>query len=241
MTQSNPYRIFYEKQGKEYSLENLENVRTKHEVRAKYYKWYTKDWLPSDKDSPILDIGCGSGQFLYFLRQQGYTNAKGIDIATAQLTLAGKMGLDVHCMSAEEYLRNQKSSIALIAMLDVIEHFTAHELYTLMELAHDALIPGGKIIVSVPNAVSPLGLSTRFSDITHETCFSPATLSQMFFCHDMKVIDFRDPWPAPVSTAHKIWRTVAEVSRRIESFRLKMLGLSAPKYWSPVIWAIAEK
>ena len=238
---SNPYRIFYEKQGKNYSLENLESVRAKHEVRARYYEWYTKNWLPSDKDSPILDIGCGAGQFLYFLRQKGYTNATGIDIATAQLTLANRMGLNAHCVSAEEYLKNQKSSIALITMLDVIEHFTSHELYTLMELAYDALIPGGKIIVSVPNAVSPIGLSTRFSDITHETCFSPTTLSQMFCCHDMNILEFRDPWPAPVSNLHKIWRTVAKASRGVEVLRLKMLGLSAPKYWSAVIWAVAEK
>lgn len=62
-----------------------------------------------------------------------------------------------------------------------------------------------------------------------------------FFCHDMRIIAFRDPWPAPVSITHKIWRLTALITRKLEKIKLKLIGLSSPDYWSPLIWAIAKK
>jgi 2-polyprenyl-3-methyl-5-hydroxy-6-metoxy-1,4-benzoquinol methylase len=237
----NPYRIFYRKQSEWHNIDSLEDLEAQHKKRIKYYEWYTKNWLPKNKEISILDVGCGAGQFIYFLNKQGYTSVVGIDIDKKQIELANALGLKAQFGSACEYLESQKSSLGLISILDVAEHFTSQKLFPLMESVYEALVPGGHVIVSVPNAISPIGLSTRFSDITHETCFSPATLAQMFFCHNMAIKAFRDPWPAPVSKIHKAWRMMALVNRKLEKIRLKSLGLSAPDYWSPVIWAIAEK
>ncbi len=238
----NPYRLLYSKQAKWHKTENIEHLEIKHKTRARYYSWYTKDWLPSSRQSRILDIGCGTGSFVFFLKGKGYENIAGADLDETQVKLAQGLGLPVQLASAQEYLQSQKpSSVDLIAMLDIIEHFTAEELFDVMNIAYEALAAGGKIIVSVPNATSLIGLSTRFSDITHETCFSPTTLSQLFFCHDMEIIEFRDPWPAPITLGHRIWYVIAKISRSIERLRFKLLGLSAPKYWSSVIWAVAQK
>lgn len=35
--------------------------------------------LPNEKDTRILDLGCGMGHFLYFLKANGYNNYLGID------------------------------------------------------------------------------------------------------------------------------------------------------------------
>lgn len=40
-------------------------------------------------------------------------------------------------------------------MLDILEHLTLEELFSLLELAYQVLAPVGSIIVSVPNATSP--------------------------------------------------------------------------------------
>lgn len=237
----NPYRIFYNKQARWHHLENLDQLKASHEVRSKYYEYYTQDWLPKDKGAKILDIGCGSGQFIYFLNKLGYVKVTGVDLDATQVEFAQKLGLNAKFISAHEYLKDCEHDLDLIVMLDILEHLTLEELFSLLELAYQALVPGGKIIVSVPNASSPTGLWTRFSDITHEICFSPTSLSQVFFCHDMSIIAFRDPWPCPVSIAHRIWRWISLVTRKLERIRLKLLGLSAPDYWSPVIWAIVQK
>jgi 2-polyprenyl-3-methyl-5-hydroxy-6-metoxy-1,4-benzoquinol methylase len=238
---TNPYRIFYNRQSSWHQERSLGSLEARHTLRANYYEWYTKGWLPPDKNSFILDIGTGTGQFIYFLNRLGYTNSIGIDLDKESVELAKALGLKAELALAHDYLKNYSQSLDLIVMLDIIEHFTLEELFEIMELAYEALVPGGTIIVSVPNAISPTGLSTRFSDITHENCFSPDTLSQMFFCHNMKVQAFRDPWPAPVSIRHSLFRMLVLTSRKVEAVRLKLLGLSAPKYWSPVLWAIAEK
>src|SRR5450756_98215 len=43
--------------------------------------------LPTDRNSFILDIGCGAGQFLYFLRRRGYLNLFGVDTSAPMLEL----------------------------------------------------------------------------------------------------------------------------------------------------------
>lgn len=238
----NPYRnAFYSRQMEWHGNHDNQTLLANHELRSHYYQWYTKNWLPKDKSYPVLDIGCGSGQFVYFLKKEGYQDTTGIDIDRKQVKSAQSLGLNCYCAAVEEYLTQQKQPYSLISMLDILEHFTCEELYPIMELVREKLIPGGKVIVSVPNATSPLGLATRYSDITHETSFSPASLSELFFCHEMNVTSFRDPWPAPISLSHKIFRSIAITTRKLEALRLKCLGLSVPQYWSPVIWAVAEK
>ena len=97
----NPYReAFYSRQAEWHGYEGAEDVRRRHEQRAVYYRWYTKDWLDLPKETPVLDIGCGSGQFLYFLRQQGFTDLVGIDLDVLVVALPGlNTGRNSHSMS----------------------------------------------------------------------------------------------------------------------------------------------
>ncbi len=239
---SNPYRdAFYQRQAEWHSTDSLDELKTSHDRRVPYYEWYTKNWLPEDKDAPILDIGCGAGQFVHFLKSQGYTQVTGIDLDANQVALARKLKLDCQVSQINSFLEGKESCFEMVAMLDILEHFTMSELYSILQSVTAALNPCGKVIVSVPNALSPVGLSTRYSDITHECGFSPTSLSQMFFCHHMKVSQIRDPWPAPVSFSRKIYRAITGITRTFESLRLRFLGIAPPQYWSPVIWAIAVK
>src|SRR5438105_4987031 len=41
--------------------------------------------MPEDKESVILDFGCGIGHFLYHLKQKGYVNFYGVDISPQQV------------------------------------------------------------------------------------------------------------------------------------------------------------
>src|SRR2546430_1576759 len=67
----NPYReAFYSRQAEWHGYAGADDVRGRHEQRVPYYRWYTKGWLDLPRSTPILDIGCGSGQFLYFLRSR---------------------------------------------------------------------------------------------------------------------------------------------------------------------------
>lgn len=238
----NPYRdAFYQRQADWHGYRGAEHVRSKHETRRPYYRWYTKGWLPEDKGTPILDIGCGSGQFLYFLRGEGFTDAYGIDVDARQVEIGRELGLDCRRQPVSEHLGEDGPLYGLVAMLDILEHFTREELFPMLEAVSSRLRPGGRLIVSVPNAEGPDGLRAVYSDITHEIAFSLTSLSEMLFCHGLKLTSFRDPWPAPVSPARKAFRLVSEVARKAEGARMKLLGFDPPKCWSSVVWAVAEK
>ncbi len=144
--------------------------------------------------------------------------------------------------SAREFLGEvPEGSLGVITMLDILEHFTRAEMFELLSAVATRLAPGGRLIASVPNASSPRGLHTYFADITHETTFTPASLMEVLFCHGLTVRAIRDPWPAPVTPLRSCYRALSRVAQRLEGWRLRLLGLDVPEYWSSVIWALAVK
>lgn len=238
----NPYRkTFYERQYQWHGYRGTDDVQQRHSLRSKYYAWYTSGWLPESRATPALDIGCGSGQFLYFLRERGYTDAMGLDLDAEQVAVARSLGLSASCTDATEFLQGSNRQYGLIAMLDILEHFTREELFPFMQIIAAQLAPGGKLIASVPNAESPDANRAIYADITHEIAFTPTSLSELLFCHGLRATAFRDPWPAPVSTLNRAYRALTFVARGAESLRLRALGFEAPTCWSSVFWVLAEK
>jgi 2-polyprenyl-3-methyl-5-hydroxy-6-metoxy-1,4-benzoquinol methylase len=240
----NPYReAFYQRQAEWHGYDKPGFAKQKHDQRVRYYDWYTRGWLPEDRSTPILDIGCGSGQFLYFLRERGYTDAVGIDLDRAQVEVGRSLGLDCRYSTAADFFAGEGASrsFGMVAMLDILEHFTREELFPLLESVVARMAPGGRLIVSVPNADSPHATRAIYADITHEIAFSHTSLAELFFCHGLKLTALRDPWPAPVSLVGRGYRAFSTVTRKLEAFRLRLLGFDSPTYWSSVVWAVAEK
>ncbi len=154
----NPYRdAFYNRQAEWHGYTSPEFAKAKHEGRLKYYDWYTRGWLPEDHSLPILDIGCGSGQFLYFLRERGYDRAIGIDLDRTQVEVARSLGLDATCARVMDFLGEGGEAFGLIAMLDILEHFTREELYPILESVVARLAPaaGSSPAYRMPTAPMP--------------------------------------------------------------------------------------
>ncbi len=83
------------------------------------WKWYYGRCLPLDKSVKILDLGCGDGGFLYFLRSLGYENSTGIDISTEQIEVASKLRINgVECADIMSFLKDEKGSYDLIFARD---------------------------------------------------------------------------------------------------------------------------
>jgi len=238
----NPYRdAFYSRQAEWHGYTSPEFAEAKHETRVRYYDWYTRGWLPANKAATILDIGCGSGQFLYYLRARGYTNAQGIDLDGQQVEVAKSLGLKASREMAGAFLDAHPGSIDMIAMLDILEHFTREELFTLLNAVSAKLAPGGVLIASVPNADSPVSNRAIYADITHEIAFTATSFAELFYCHGLKLVAIRDPWPAPVSPMRRAYRGLSRVMQGVEGFRMRLLGMEPPKVWSSVMWAKVER
>jgi 2-polyprenyl-3-methyl-5-hydroxy-6-metoxy-1,4-benzoquinol methylase len=135
--------------------------------------------LPPPSAGPVVDIGCGSGQFVRCLIADGY-DAAGIDVSPEQVALARAAGLGtVRHGDYRELLREHPGELAAVTATDLLEHLTKPEVLATFDAVAAALRPGGRFVARVPNAVSPLGGHTRYGDFTHETWYTARSIRQL--------------------------------------------------------------
>lgn len=140
-----------------------------------------RGWLPADRQTPILDMGCGQGIFLFGLDELGYTDLTGIDLGEAQTALARQFcpRARILQMDIREFLAAHPGRFGLIAGFDIIEHFHKEEIIPLLRLIAGALRPGGRLILQTPNGASPWVGVVAYGDFTHEWLFTPTSLANV--------------------------------------------------------------
>jgi len=149
--------------------------------RAPYLERLIRDHFPENKETAILDLGCGAGAMEYFARRQGFGNITGIDRSPQQVAAARSLGLTgVREGEVLEVLETLKAaSQGLVIAFDILEHFTKDELLVLVDRVARVLKSGGKFLIHVPNGESPFGGRVRYADFTHELAFTRESLSQL--------------------------------------------------------------
>jgi SAM-dependent methyltransferase len=126
--------------------------------------------------APVLDVGCGRGEFLGLLREAGI-EARGVDADADMVAYARGEGLDVTQADALEHLAGlDDGSLGGIFLAQVVEHLPAATLLRLLELAHAKLRPAGVLVAETINPLSPLALRNYFADLTHAQPLVPETL-----------------------------------------------------------------
>ena len=130
-------------------------------------KVYLPD-LPAGDSEPVVDIGCGRGEWLGLLKNNGIT-AYGVDNNPAVADRAAGLGLDVRTADALEHLRHvPERSLAAVTAFHVAEHLPTPLLIELIDLSLQALRPGGKLILETPNPANlSVGACTFWLDPTH--------------------------------------------------------------------------
>ena len=145
-----------------------------------YFRYFSKNYdryMPQAKDAVILDVGCGGGDFLYYLRKRGYTNCQGIDFSDECVDLCKRNSLTAQRADAFEYLSSKAGCFDAIVSNDVLEHLDKDQGFRLVELCWQALKEDGVLIIKVPNTACPVvGSRARYSDITHEMGFTDHSL-----------------------------------------------------------------
>ena len=127
--------------------------------------------------APVLDIGCGRGEFLTLLRDAG-VDARGIDADADMVVYARGEGLEVEQADALAYLGSlPDGSLGGIFAAQVVEHLPPATLVRMLELAAAKLRPGGLFVAETINPLSPLALRSYFADLTHAQPLVPETLA----------------------------------------------------------------
>lgn len=187
------YHHFLAQYGQEREISEEMNYRTR------IYDLNYRNILPAEKNKKILELGCGSGFFLKYLENCGYTDCLGIDGSEEQIQRAGYLGVRVAMADFFEYLRETPDVFGVICLFHVLEHFFKDEIMNLLELIYDRLSFDGMILIEVPNAGSPLlGSHNRYIDFTHEVGFSPHSLKEVLLASgfmNVKIYPVRDVSP----------------------------------------------
>jgi 2-polyprenyl-3-methyl-5-hydroxy-6-metoxy-1,4-benzoquinol methylase len=214
---------------------------SRYEQWARDFKWRLKGLLPTDRKAVCLDLACGAGFFLYYLRKQGYLNITGVDVSPEQVKLARQVCDEVHENGIQEFLTSG-GRYDLITMFSIIEHLTRDEAVVTLDAVNSALRPGGRLILILPNADSPFAAHMRYGDVTHEVIYNSRSLSSL-----LKVCGFTDcrafgtgPIPRGIISSIRwlLWQGIVGLLR---FFRLVEGGSSRGWIFTTEIIMIAEK
>ncbi|MCA8154887.1 DUF4214 domain-containing protein [Burkholderia contaminans] len=125
-------------------------------------------------DSPVIDLGCGRGEWLELLRAEGL-DAFGVDMNRVFLDFCRDMGLKVHEADAVSYLKSLKSnSVGAITAFHLIEHIPHRDLISLIDEILRVLRPGGVVVFETPNPKNILvGSCSFYLDPTHRNPLPP--------------------------------------------------------------------
>lgn len=200
-------------------------------------------FLPADRSAKILDVGCGCGHFLYYLKKSGYTDAEGIDVSHQQVDHCVKTaGVRAHFADAGEFLAGKAGQYDLISMMSMLEHLPKNDVVPILKAAHKALKPGGTLIVVVPNMSGIIAPAIRYRDFTHECGFTESSLQQVLWIAGFREMELLPVPPKAPSTWKQIFR--APLQKMVHA-ALGMIyrceGYYPPKVLTPGLKAVARK
>ncbi|MEH2089705.1 class I SAM-dependent methyltransferase, partial [Nostoc sp.] len=126
---------------------------------------------------PILDVGCGRGEWLELLQDSGYT-AKGIDINRVMLDHCINRGLEVIESDVIAYLQSlPDASLSVVTGFHILEHLPFKILIKLVDETVRVLNSGGLAIFESPNPENlVVGACNFYSDPTHLNPLFPPTI-----------------------------------------------------------------
>ncbi|MES2213782.1 MAG: class I SAM-dependent methyltransferase [Patescibacteria group bacterium] len=106
-----------------------------------------------DGASSLLEIGCGRGEFLEKVQKQNI-KATGLELNESAVREGQARGFKVLHESIEEHTKAHPGEYDVVCSFQVVEHIA--DIGTFMKASIDALRPGGKLIICVPNNDSVL-------------------------------------------------------------------------------------
>jgi len=212
------------------------------EKMAVHYDEALGTFLPSDRALPCLDLACGYGNWLYFVRSKGFTNVIGVDTDPAQIQLARLLDLPAIHRDASEAMAAGEH-YGMISALDLLEHLDKNDAVRLLQSIFRSLIKTGVLVIRMPCADGFNGAHDAFNDLTHRWAASSNMLRQLLTTVGFTRVEVIDPslprFPKTFKSFAK--RAIRLCSRKLLSLPLRAAGMQTPTIWAPSQIAVAWK
>lgn len=165
----------------------------------------------------VLDIGCGRGEFLGTMREQGIA-ARGIDLSEESVSQCKQVGLTAEVADLFAYLAAQpEEEFDGIFSSQVVEHLDPKSLPEMVRLCASRLRRGGILAIETPNPECLAIFATHFYlDPTHTRPVPHPLMSFYMEEAGLGQIEVHELSPAV--------DTMPEIAELPESFRKKFFG-----------------
>jgi SAM-dependent methyltransferase len=162
-----------------------DDLRVKLKPYLELFELYRED----SQRRKILDVGCGRGEWLGLLGQQGIA-AYGLDANPLMVAECRRRNLGVVESDVLGHLRGlPSSSLSGITGFHIVEHLPFEVLFGIFAEAYRVLAEGGIVAFETPNPENVLvGSHTFYHDFTHRNPVTPSSLSFLARYHNFEGI-----------------------------------------------------
>ena len=146
----------------------------------------------------VADLGCGRGTFLELLKQRGVSGL-GVDLSDEAVEASRAKGFAIEQQDAIDFLGGRDNDLDGVFASHIVEHLPIDRAVTLVPAAHQALKPGGYLIVVTPNPADVTVITETFwLDPSHIRPYPLALVRQWFTAAGFDVVEARTTSGVPL-------------------------------------------
>jgi len=151
---------------------------------------------------PVLDVGCGRGEFLRVMRSEKI-EARGVESNPVAVAACRAEGLDVEEADGIASLSARPAgSLGGVVAFQVVEHWPPEAIFRFLQQSRRALAPGGVLVAETINVDSLSALRAFYLDPTHVRPVPAEALR--FLAEAAGFTEIRIEYRSPVPAAERL-------------------------------------